>query len=520
MLLFAAALSNAQDYTWAEHIAPIVYKKCASCHRNDGIAPFSMTSYEDAKNVAIAIKSAIESKHMPPWPPDPSYNRLAHERILTDEEKTAIFEWIAMGTASGNLSQVPPLPDFPENGDLPGTPDLVLQIPTYTIQATTEDEYRCFSIKNTLTQDAFITAWEVVPGNRSAVHHVLVYQDETGQCASLDAANSEPGYQCFGSACDGAEPFGAWAPGGNPLTYPPGMGIRLKAGVDVIIEMHYPKGNAGEVDSTELHFFLSPAAGMREVFFDAVADPWETNLNPPFTIPANQVKTFNTRLNFNFGADFTLLRVMPHMHLLGKSMEAWLDTPTPGVDTLKIIKIPKWDFHWQGMYALPKLVRIKNGTKLNTRFTYDNTTANPNNPNFPPQTVFYGEATTDEMLFLFVEYLDYQPGDENIIFDSTALISPAVEVPGEAHSSAMLLPCQPNPVRDFMSIPFYLPGTEEVSLEIFDLHGKLVATPLAKTSLPGGNHSVDFRGKLSPGLYFVQMACGSGARKTSKFAAL
>ena len=516
-LLFFLAFNwlQAQSVTWAKDIAPIMYENCGACHRDGGAGPFSLTDYQSASSYANLIKWAVQTGHMPPWPPDPNYSHFAFERTLTDAERNAIIDWVDMGVPSGDLSQTPPVPDYPEGAELPGTPSMILQIPTYTVQALNEDEYRCFVIPSNLVQDKFVTSWEIVPGNRSVVHHVLVFQDLSGQCAAADAATPETGYTCFGGACFNAKIIGAWAPGGNPLVYPPGMGVRFKAGSDIIIQMHYPAGTYGQVDSTQIRLYFAPQnTGMREVFFTAVADPWSSNQSGAFIIPANQIKTFNTQFNFNYNYDFSLLRVMPHMHLLGQSMKAWLKDPDG--NEVPLIHIPEWDFHWQGMYAYPKPVHIKDGSKLFTQFTYNNTASNPNNPNTPPKLVGYGESTTDEMLFLFVEYVLYQTVDENIVLDSSALTS-VQEVSGTAQRSFELGPCQPNPVSDFTQIPFYLPENQRISLQVLDLTGREVAVPLAETAYPAGGHVVSFQQKLSPGIYFMQLVCENGVRKSSKF---
>lgn len=507
---------RAQDVTWAEDAAPIFFENCASCHRDGGIAPFSLTTYESAEANASLIKWSLETGHMPPWPPDPNYQHHAFERTITDEEKETLIKWVDLGAAPGNLANAPAPPVFPDEGDLPGNPDLVLQIPTYTSQAAGADEYRCFVFKNPLTEDRYVSAWEIVPGNREIVHHVVAFQDESGQCAAADDATPEPGYICFGNSCAGAEMFGAWAPGGNPLTYPPGTGIRLKAGADIVIQLHYPAGSVGETDSTKIHFFFTPTNnGIREVKFATVADPWTTNLNTPFVIPPNTIKTFHTRLDLNFGIDFTILRVMPHMHLLGKSMKAWAKFPDGSIQPL--ISIPQWDFHWQGMYAFPKLLRIPNGSKLETEFVYDNTTSNPYNPNSPPKTVYYGEETTDEMLFLFMEYLPYQPGDENIVMDSsmlTAVFEPSGnDFPGE------LSGISPNPVEDKLELTFTLNTSTTISVEIVNLMGLVQHKPVSAERFTEGKHRLELNVDLSPGLYFVVLRNADGQLKSAKFVA-
>ncbi len=505
-------VTNAQ--TWAGGIAEIFYQECGSCHNDSGVAPFALTDYQEVKQKGNLIQWALETGHMPPWPPNPSYRKFAYQRTLTDQQKTDLISWIGAGMPSGDLAQTPPVPDYPTGGDLPGTPDLVLKIPTYTVQNPNGDEYRCFVIPNAVTQDKFVTAWEIVPGNREIVHHVVVFQDETNQCLLNDLATPEPGYVCFGGACNNAEMIGVWAPGGNPLVYPQGFGMKLKGNADIIIQMHYPDGSAGQVDSTEIHLFFAPQnTGMREVLFDIVADPFSTIQNGPFIIPGNTVKTFNTSLTLDQGVDFTLLRVLPHMHLLGKSVKAWVEPPGGG--EVPLIHIPQWDFHWQGMYTFQQLLRLKNNSKIKTEFIYDNTVMNPNNPNSPPKLVAYGEATTDEMLFLFIEYTLYQPGDENILMDST-LLTPVRYLAG-GQTGAMLFATQPNPVNDHAAIPFYLPESQRVSVSIFDVNGREVDRPLPETLLPQGYHQANFYGHLSAGLYFVRLACENGGVKTSKF---
>lgn len=513
-LLLTSLAVQSQNITWAEQAAPIFFENCATCHRDNGIAPFSLMTYEGANENASLIKWSLENDIMPPWPPDPDYQHHAFERTITDQERATLIQWVEEGALSGNLANAPTPPVFSENGDLPGTPDLVLQIPIYTSQAAGADEYRCFVFKNPLSEDRFVTAWEIVPGNREIVHHVVTFQDETGECAAADDATSEPGYVCFGNSCEGAEMFGAWAPGGNPLTYPPGMGVRIKAGADIVIQLHYPAGTAGQVDSTEVHFFFSPSnSGMREVKFATVADPWTTNLNTPFVIPANTIKTFHTRLDLNFGIDFSILRIFPHMHLLGKSMKAWAKFPDGSIQPF--ISIPQWDFHWQGMYAFPKLMHVPNGSKIETEFTYNNTTGNPENPNIPPKTVYYGEETTDEMLFLFMEYLPYFPGDENIVLDSSFL-TPVIE-PSLKSKSLALLNISPNPVQDHLNLEFSLQQADEISVSIVNLMGQVLRETVVSQSFTEGEHSLELPVDLSPGLYFLVLRNASGETKSAKF---
>jgi hypothetical protein len=118
-----------------------------------------------------------------------------------------------------------------------------------------------------------------------------------------------------------------------------------------------------------------------------------------------------------------VLSVAPHMHLIGEKIKVWANK-TNG-DTIRMIDIPHWDFHWQGSYYFQKPVVVDPGTTLKATATYNNTTSNPHNPNNPPQTITLGEATINEMMLVYFAFTAYQPGDENIILDSSLLTTPA-----------------------------------------------------------------------------------------------
>lgn len=516
--LFVMTTLRAQSVTWADHVAPIVYKHCATCHRDGGIAPFSLMSYADAAPQADYMAWAVGEGIMPPWPPNPDYQPHAFQRVLSPAERQAIIDWAEQGAPSGDLSQAPTPPDFPEGAELLGTPDLVLKIPTYVSQAVDHDDYRCFVFKSPVTMERYVVAWEVIPGNRSIVHHVVTYKDASGQCAVRDSQTPEPGYVCFGGSCQDAEIFGAWAPGGNALVYPPGMGVKLEAGTDIVVQLHYPKGSAGEVDSTRIHYYFAPlGTPMREVKFATVADPWFTNQNTPFIIPPNQIKTFHTRLELNYGLDFSLLRVFPHMHLLGKSMRAWVKLPDGSIQPL--IHIPEWDFEWQGAYAFPHLLYVPDGSTIETDFTYDNTTGNPNNPHNPPKTVTYGEETTDEMLFLFLEYALYQSGDEHIYMDSSFLTA-ANEPLVNPLDAIDWLAIRPNPVATDFFVDYEIAVHGKYDLLLFDGTGRQIVQVLKSTPHQQGRYRIPVRAELSPGLYFAVLRSERGAQKAVKFTTL
>jgi len=413
-LALAPAALHAQTPVWATDVAPILYNHCTTCHRPGGIAPFSLISYDSAVAYAGSIKADVQAGKMPPWPPDPTYSRLAHERILSATEVSTIVNWVDHGTSSGTLSAAPPVPTYPSHGTIPGTPDLIVKIPTYTSTAASGDVYQCFVIPSGLTADKYIQAFEAIPGNPKCVHHVLVFGDTSGICAGLDAATPGPGYPNFGNAgTDSAFMLGVWVPGSNPMSYPAGFGLRIPKHADIIVQVHYPAGTDGLVDSTEVHFFFDHSASIREVFMQPVLYHDFDMTDGPLVIPPNTVKTFHEMLPTAIFGDMTILGAFPHMHLLGQTIKSF--AVHPAGDTDKFIRVNDWDFHWQGFYFFRKMKKVPAGSALWAEATYDNTSANPDNPVSPPQLVTAGENTTNEMMIVFFVYTSYHTGDENII---------------------------------------------------------------------------------------------------------
>jgi hypothetical protein len=498
--MVALVQGEAQTPVWSTDVAPILYNNCATCHRPGGVAPFSLMTYNDAVTQSMAVSMAVQEKHMPPWPPDPSFKRLAHERMLTEAEITKITDWVSGGTPQGDPNLAPPQPVFNANGDLPGTPDLVVKIPPYTSTAVGNDVYQCFVIPSGLLADKFINAFEAIPGNRPIVHHVLVFSDTTGVCAQLDANSAGAGYPSFGGVgSNDAILLGGWVPGTAPLKYPPGFGVQLHANSDVVIQIHYPAGTVGEEDSTEIHFFFSTVPFTRNVTINPVLNHSTTMVDGPLFIPANQTRTFNEAFQAP-AASFTVLGVAPHMHHIGKNITVF--GVSPANDTQNFIRINDWHFHWQGFYMFRKFEKVVANTTLYARAFYDNTVNNDHNPSNPPQDVSLGEETTDEMMLVYFMYTPYLPGDENIIVDSTIL---STQTPAYYHGQ-MLLESYPNPAAGELYVKCYLEAADKGSIELVDMQGKVAATLARDIPMQKGYQALHFRiGDLPDGVYIIRM---------------
>ncbi|MBI4483465.1 MAG: ascorbate-dependent monooxygenase [Acidobacteria bacterium] len=390
--------SPANVVTYNGEVAPILRARCQSCHHPGDIAPFSLMTYADAAARASLIKSMVTARKMPPWKPLASCGEFRDERRLSDAELNTIVQWVDGGAQEGPVQEVgAPLP-YPNRWVL-GEPDLVLAPEAeYKPDFSRGDVYRCFTLPTAQASDRFATAVDIRPGNRTSVHHVILFVDRTGASVQLDAQDPEPGYACFGGpGIPSIETLGGWAPGSRPQFLPEGVGMKLAAQSRVIMQVHYSATGGS----------LAPDRTSAALYF--AKKPIDKNLyvlplgNLTFVIPAgasrHEVTASFTTLP---GVDAHLIGIAPHMHLLGR--ETQVKATAPDGTERCLIHIDDWDFQWQGNYFYKEPVPLKGGTRLSLTAYYDNSVNNPNNPNNPPKDVRWGEATTDEMCIAFISF--------------------------------------------------------------------------------------------------------------------
>lgn len=493
LLLTAFATVKAQTApTWSADVASIVYNKCSNCHHAGAIGPFPLMSYSDAFVQAAGIEGSVSDGKMPPWPPEQAYRRYAHERTLTPTEKGKILDWVANGAPEGDANTAPAPPVFASAWEI-ANPSLSVVMPEYFSEAVSDDMYKCFAIPTGITEDKYIKSIEVIPGNRAVVHHVLIYQDQSGDCLALDAADPNPGYTNYGGAgSNNAKLVGGWAPGARPYTLPNGFGIKLKANSALVLQIHYPSGTVGSLDSTRVNFEFTDGTNVREVYVFPVLNHVISLVDGPLSIPANTARTFTEE--YLVPNKITAFSVSPHMHLIGRNTKVY-GLPPNNADTLKLINIPDWNFGWQGAYQFQYAQPIEQGTLLRAVNTYDNTASNPYNPNSPPQDVSQGESTDEEMMLTFFAYSLYQPGDENILMDSTLLTT---SVPQQVANKLNVF-FYPNPATNnvFIDIPN---DNDAYTLTLYNQMGQAVLSSRLQNdgwfdiaTLPAGLYIADVR---------------------------
>ena len=492
-LISTAAVAQ-EEPTWAGEIAQLVFTNCTPCHREGGVAPFPLTTYEEVSVQAAGIDYTVSHRHMPPWLPDPNYSHFANERALSDEEISTIIDWIAAEMPIGEPATAPELPVFDDGEQIAGTADVDVRIPVYESTATDEDDYRNFVIPLNLDTEQYISGVEIIPGNRSIVHHVILMQDSTHICQLLDNVTPEVGYSGFGSVgTNDAEIISFWIPGTRPLVLPANLGIRLKPGADLVLKIHYPMGTGGELDSTRVRLFFSDAPVVRRVYNEMIISHNHHLTNRPLEIQPNQAKTFYGR-GATFKDDVSLLGLVPHMHHIGRDIEVRLGNSYFDPNFIPLLHIPEWNFHWQDFYLFKNPIFAPQSKKIWLQAWYDNTSANLNNPNDPPALVEAGEQTTDEMLLLYVAYMRYEPGDELLNLEEISLGQPLLP-------ASVGYQLSPNPTNEWITVTSVRHTTVgNYHLSLRDLNGRLVGEQKT-AALPAMLSTV----QLPNGLYLLQI---------------
>ncbi|MDW8052739.1 MAG: redoxin domain-containing protein [Armatimonadota bacterium] len=395
--------------TYAEHIAPILHKKCAPCHHPGDIGPFPLLSYNDAKRWAREIKYYTERRQMPPWKPTPGFGKFKDEMYLTDEEIALIARWVDSGMPAGDLSRAPKPPQFNKDWYY-GKPDIIVEMPEpYELDGVGGDEYRYFVIPVELPENKVIVGIDIQPGNREVVHHANMFVDISGQARKLDEADPKPGYANFGGP--GFIPLmmlGGWVPGMRPIMLEGGYAAVLPRKFDLVMQIHYFKRGKRETDRTKVGLYLADRTEKTKPVQLVVIG------NRNIRIPPGE-KNYRIHARWKTPSDRTVyaLSIMVHMHLIARGAE--VVAKTPDGRTIPLLQIKDYDFNWQQAYFYAEPIPLPPNTVIECVGWYDNSSDNPNNPSNPPREVRYGEGTYDEMFYVFLAIHDPKAKSSHLI---------------------------------------------------------------------------------------------------------
>jgi hypothetical protein len=409
--------------TFSQHVAPILFNNCTTCHRPGEAAPFQLMSYRDARPLAKAIAAATSARVMPPWKAGPSDVAFANERRLTDAEIEIIQRWVADGAPEGDAKLLPPLPRFTEGWQL-GTPDLAVSMSeAFEVPATGPDIYRSFVVPLNLDRDVWVRAVDFRPSARAVVHHSLFFLDSTGVARERDEGDPGPGFRGsmgggvrLGGAGRGgglagllgggggaddppADPIsrvagglGGWALGGRALELPEGLAFRVPKGSDLILSTHFHPSGKPQMEKSTIGLYFAPGPPTQS--FTTIQLPPLFGVFEGIDIAAGQER-YTIQDSFVIPVDVKAFSVGAHAHYLGKEMKLTATLPDGSAKTLLWIK--DWDFSWQERYRFKDFVTLPKGTRIDALVSYDNSAANKRNPSRPPVRVTWGEESNDEM---------------------------------------------------------------------------------------------------------------------------
>lgn len=370
------------EISYTNEIAPILEAKCVSCHQEGSIAPFAMDRYEVVKGFAPMIREAVRTDRMPPWDADAHVGTFKDDASLTEEQTRTLINWIEAGAPRGEgedplAAEKHVAPEWPL-----GEPDMIVEIPTYTIPAAGVVDYQYPIVENPLTEGKWVKASTAKVSQRQAVHHILSGLLPKGK-------TFEDSMEALGGT------VGGYTVGMESVVQPDDIGVYIPADQDFGYQMHYtPFGK--EVVSAEkigLYFYDEdelPTLRMRET---ALVDQF-------IKIPPRDGNHKEVAY-FNFPHDAILHTAVVHAHYRGTYSKLELQTPDGKRET--ILNVPFYDFNWQRMYEFEEPLDIPAGSKLIATYIYDNSARNPANPD-PDKEVTWGDQSFEEMFYTSLRY--------------------------------------------------------------------------------------------------------------------
>ena len=401
------------EVTYNRHIAPLLEANCVECHRQGGIAPFSLEGYDNAKRWHRMVAFMTGERLMPPWRAVPGFGAFRDARRLSDRQITLLASWSENGARLGDANDTMPAPARSPSKWRLGEPDLVLSMTEpFQVPADGDDIYRYFVIPSGFIEDKVVAALDFSPGDAKVVHHANYLMDYGGRPRAEDAKDAEPGFSVFGTGgfLDyNAWGIGGWAPGADPYVLDKGLGMWLPKGGDLVLEVHYHLNGKATTDRSEVGFYFAKEPVSRYV--DGVVIGTQNLRIPPGE------ENYWRRFSMDVPSGMMLTDVTPHMHFLGREFIAIATLPD-GSET-PLIRIADWDFRWQNTFAYREPVHLPAGSRIDAWMRYDNAADNPQNPALEPGTVTWGWETTDEMSELWIGFVPDEPADRQKIVSAS-----------------------------------------------------------------------------------------------------
>lgn len=411
-LLFFAGLGcqaviraqNPAPPTFAEDIGPLLAENCFTCHRDGGIGPFPLTTYEQVRRRSRQVAEVVASRFMPPWKPLAEHSPpLQGDRSLEQSVIDRIVAWHDAGAPAGDLSAYTP-PDPPTQDWELGEPDLVLAFSEpFELGPDGVDDFRNFVLPIALDRPRYVRAVEFHPESSLVIHHVVMGFDDTPESRARDDAEPGPGFAAMdlGGAVNPNGHLLGWTPGQSPYEAPAGTAFELRPGTDLVVQLHLQPSGKPEQVAPRIGLYFTDEPPTRTGFVVLLREN-DIDLPPGVTDqPIHQTITLPV--------DVEVLGLYPHAHYLGNDMR--ITATLPDGTERGLLHIPDWDFNWQSDYRYAEPLPLPAGTRIDMRYTYDNSAANPRNPHNPPVHVTEGNSSFDEMGSAAIQVVLRDPAD-------------------------------------------------------------------------------------------------------------
>lgn len=395
-----------------QDVLPILETHCQSCHRAGEAAPMALQTYEQARPYARAIRNAVLRHVMPPWFANSAPGAFANDPRLTPHQIATLRQWADGGAPAGRPVQ--PARQWTEGWRI-APPDAVIEMPApFAVPARGEVEYQHIIVPTGFTEDRWIAALEVRPSSRAHVHHAVVFV-RPPRSVWLRAQPVGQFFTAKGQALQGLstldEVIAAYLPGAGPYVFPAGHAKLIPAGSDLIFQIHYATNGTAAQDQTRLGLVFAKERPQVRVYSLSIAQG-EFAI-PPYA-PAHPVQA-----SFQVNTPAEIYALAPHMHLRGKSMR--VRAVEPDETERVLLDVPRYDFNWQLVYRPVKPIPIPRGTSILVDAVFDNSPANPRNPD-PRATVRWGEQSREEMAVCFVDFLLPLPISPNELFRAPRIV--------------------------------------------------------------------------------------------------
>ena len=372
-----------KNISYAKTIAPMLNDNCVSCHRESGIGPWAMSDYNMVRGFSLMIREVVRTQRMPPWHADPHVGEFSNDRSLSDDEIRTLVHWVEAGAPRGEGADL-----LAENSQswpiwAMGEPDVIIDIPPEDVPASGVVDYKYKMVTNPLDKDVWVKAAEIIPGDRSVLHHVITSFGE------LETEGRRAGRLKRGTGGG----LGGYVPGAEGKPFPDDTGILLPAGATIEFQMHYTPAGLATTDASRMGLYLYEEPPEHKL--DSMV-----LLNPRILIPAGAPNHSEVMVR-TFDQDVLVYSLLPHAHYRGKASEFVAHLPDGTQETL--LSVPRYDFNWQTNYDLKEPRFLPAGTKMVHRTWWDNSARNPANPD-ATRDVPWGQQSWDEMLFGSVRY--------------------------------------------------------------------------------------------------------------------